>query len=84
MYFSRRRRLPSWLEDELSEGLEISQKRALPEDIALYGAPGFEEFHRSLDVKWFRGLNHSELYQVCFFLISHFLSVFASRDIPCY
>ena len=65
MYFSRRRRLPSWLEDELSEGLEIPQKRALPEDIALYGAPGFEEFHRSLDVKWFRGLNHSELYQVC-------------------
>jgi len=85
MYFSRRRRLPLWLSGELDEGLNHLQKRALPEDMALYGAPGFEEHHHSLDITWFRGLNHSELYQFALRVtylrnFGHFVS--KSQDVP--
>ena len=62
MYFSHRRKVPDWLKGELTDGYQ--QKRALPEDLTLFAAPGFENLHRKLDITWFRGLNHSELYQV--------------------
>ena len=65
MYFSQRRKLPLWLKGDLVGGGEKIQKRALPEDVTLFGTPGFEELHAGLDVTWFRGLSHSELYQVC-------------------
>lgn len=64
MYFSQRRRLPLWLKGDLDDGIEHQQKRALPEDLTLFGAPGFEKLHHALDVTWFRGLSNSELYQV--------------------
>ena len=65
MYFSQRKRLPLWLKGDLDDGIHKPQKRALPEDITLFGAPGFESLHKTLDIKWFRGLSNSELYQVC-------------------
>lgn len=72
MYFSQRRKLPLWLRSDLADGAEITQKRALPEDVTLFGAPGFESMHSALDVTWFRGLSHSELYQVNYFILSYF------------
>ena len=87
MYFSQRRRLPLWLRGDLEDGKERPQKRALPEDITLYGAPGFEELHKSLDIKWFRGLTNSELYQFALRItylrnFGHFIS--SNPDVPCF
>ena len=87
MYFSQRRRLPLWLRGDLEDGVEKPQKRALPEDITFYGAPGFEDLHKSLDIKWFRGLTNSELYQFALRVtylrnFGHFIS--NNTDVPCF
>jgi len=87
MYFSQKRKLPLWLKGDLEGGAEITQKRALPEDVTLFGAPGFEAMHAEMDVTWFRGLSHSELYQFALRItylrnFGHFVS--SSEDVPCF
>lgn len=87
MYFSQRRRLPLWLKGDLDDGIEHQQKRALPEDLTLFGAPGFEKLHHALDVTWFRGLSNSELYQFALRItylrnFGHFIC--ANKDVPCF
>jgi protein SMG5 len=87
MYFSQRRKLPLWLKGDLEGGGEMTQKRALPEDVTLFGTPGFQELHDGLDVTWFRGLSHSELYQFALRVtylrnFGHFVS--SSEDVPCF
>jgi len=85
MYFSRRRRTPSWLHGELDCNRNQFQKRALSEDVALLGMPGFEELHRSMDLSWFRGVNNADLYQFALrvtYLRSFGLFIHASEDVP--
>lgn len=87
MYFSQRRRLPLWLRGDLEDGIERPQKRALPEDITIFGTPGFEDLHKTLDIKWFRGLTNSELYQFALRVtylrnFGHFIS--SNQDVPCF
>lgn len=87
MYFSQRRKLPLWLKTDLEGGIELVQKRALPEDVTLFGTPGFEALHSTLDVTWFRGLSHSELYQFALrvtYLRNFGYFISASDDVPCF
>ncbi|XP_047140638.1 nonsense-mediated mRNA decay factor SMG5 isoform X1 [Hydra vulgaris] len=86
-YFSSRRRVPTWLKKEIEVESSDVQQRALPEDITVFGAPGFGDIHKNLDIMWFCGLNHSNLYQFALrvtYLRKFGYFVAKSQDVPCF